>query len=90
MVYIDTDFAPDINGLRPISSTIIEYNGTLIVWGEHKQTVPDVYSNIPKSTSIYKGVKKTLEIRRFPESVNNSVSGSTLIMEDNQSRNYTN
>ena len=50
----------------------------------YNQTVPDTCTNITETISIYKGVKKTLEIRRFLESMNNSVSGPIPIMEDNQ------
>ena len=84
MVYIDADFARDLNNRRSVSRNIIEYNGTVIVWGAHTQTVPGTCTNITETTSIYKGVKKTLEIRRFLESINDSVSGPTPIMEDSQ------
>jgi len=84
MVYTDTYFSHDLNSRRSGSSNIIEYNGTGIAWGAHTQPVPDICTNITETTSIYKGVKKTLEIRRFLESMNDSVSGPTSIMEDNQ------
>ena len=63
LVYTDTDFARDLNSRRLVSSNIIEYNGTVISWGAHKQTVPGTCTNITETTSIYKGVKKTLETR---------------------------
>ena len=84
MVYTDTDFARDLNSRRSVLSNIIEYNDTVIAWGAYNQTVPDTCTNITETISIYKGVKKTLEIRRFLESINNSVSGPIPIMEDNQ------
>ena len=63
MVYTDTDFTRVLNSRRSVSSNIIDYNGTVIVWGAHKQTVPDTCSNITEITPIYKGVTKTLEIK---------------------------
>ena len=68
-----------------MSSNITEYNETAVAWGSHKQTVPITYTNITKTTSVYKTIKRTLEIRRFLESMNDRVSGLTRTMEDNQS-----
>ena len=52
--------------------------------GAHKQTVPGTCINITETTSIYKSVMITLELRRFLESMNDSVFGPTQIIEDNQ------
>ena len=84
MTYTDADLARDLRCRRSVSSDIVEYNGTAVAWGSHKQTVPGTCTNITETTSIYKGVKRTLEIRRFLESMNDGVSGPTPIFEDNQ------
>ena len=84
MTYTDADLARDLRCRRSVSSNIVEYNGTAVAWGSHKQTVPGTCTNITETTSIYKGVKRTLEIRRFLESMNDSVSGPTPVFEDNQ------
>ena len=78
MVYTDADFARDLNSRISVSINIIEYIGTVIAWGVHKQTVPGTCTNITETKSIYKGVKKTLELRRFLESMNDSISGPIL------------
>ena len=84
MTYTDADLARDLRCRRSVSSNVVEYNGTAVAWGSHKQTVPGTCTNITETTSIYKGVKRTLEIRRFLESMNDSVSGPTPVFEDNQ------
>ena len=66
MTYTDADLARDLRCRRSVSSNVVEYNGTAVAWGLYKQTVPGTYTNITKTTSIYKGVKRTLEIRVFP------------------------
>ena len=84
MIDTDADFARDLSCRRSVSSNIIEYNGAAVTWGAHKQTVPSTCIKITETTSIYKGVMITLEIRRFLKSMNGSVPGPTQIIEDNQ------
>ena len=83
-VYIDADLARDLSSRRSVSSVIIELNGTAVAWGSHKQAVPGTCTNITETTAIFKGVKRTLETRRFLESMNEGDPSPTPIMEDNQ------
>ena len=65
-------------------SVIIEINGTAAAWGSHRQEVPGTGTNITETTAIFKDVKRTLEARRFLESMNKGIPYPTPFMEDNQ------
>ena len=83
-VYTDTGLARDLSSRCSVFSVIIEINGTAAAWGSHRQEVPGTGTNITETTAIFKDVKRTLEARRFLESMNKGTPYPTPFIEDNQ------
>ena len=55
-----------------------------LVWGIYNQPVPVNYTNIAETVVIFKGVKRTLKLRRYLESMGEGNNKTTPVMEDNQ------
>ena len=82
-VYTDADLARNLAIRRSVYSMIIELNDTVVSQCTIHQYIYTNYTNIAENLAIFKGVKKTLEARRFMESNGNCVNYSTPILEDN-------
>ena len=55
-----------------------------LVWGIYNQPGSINYTNIAETVVIFKGVKRTLKLRRYLESMGEGNNKTTPVMEDNQ------
>lgn len=62
----------------------MEINGIVLGWKTHNKVISGTCINITETASFCKDAKKTLETRRFLESMDDGTNEPTLILEDNQ------
>ena len=82
-IYTNANLARDLSSRCSVSSHVQENNSTSIGWGVHKQPVPENCTNISETTAILKGVKRTLELRHFLESMGEGSNKLNPVMGDN-------
>ena len=89
-VNTDANLARDLVTRRPVSSMIIELNGTTVRRCTTKQPISTNCTNTVGNLVIFKGenlpifkdVKKTLEVRRFMEPNGDGINYNTPILEN--------
>ena len=80
----DADLARDLNGRRSTSCVVLEFNGVVFYWGCNKQPSVAPSTNASEIHAMFKGSKRTIQARRFFQSIGSPIAHPTPIFSDSQ------